>query len=200
MNKKIRAICVVAHPDDETIWMGGTILKNPDWDWTIFSLCRAGDSDRAPKFARVCEFYGANSIISDLDDEVCKPLSGAVVKKKILAGISGESYDYIYTHGENGEYGHVRHTEIHNAVKELVAEGALKCKDLYFFDYKLSKGTAPLTPDLKIPKPARTSEVVINLSLAELRKKRRIVADIHGYPRKGFEVYCCNRREAFSLA
>ena len=38
------ALVIVAHPDDETIWMGGTILKNKNWKWTILSLCRASDT------------------------------------------------------------------------------------------------------------------------------------------------------------
>ena len=45
-----RAVVIVAHPDDETIWMGGFILDNPDYNWTILSLCRASDTDCAPKF------------------------------------------------------------------------------------------------------------------------------------------------------
>ena len=65
----VNALVIVAHPDDETIWMGGTILQNPSWNWTIASLCRKNDLDRMPKFLKVCKHYNANSIISDLDDE-----------------------------------------------------------------------------------------------------------------------------------
>jgi hypothetical protein len=54
--------------------MGGIILRNRRWDWTIFSLCRESDADRALKFRRVCEFYNAKGIISDLDDEVLAEL------------------------------------------------------------------------------------------------------------------------------
>ena len=66
MNKT--ALCIVAHPDDETIWMGGTIMKN-NYNWTIICLCRKNDLDRSPKFKKVCDYYKAKSIISDLDDE-----------------------------------------------------------------------------------------------------------------------------------
>ena len=77
------ALVIVAHPDDETIWMGGTILKNKNWKWTILSLCRKNDADREPKFMEVCSFYGAEGIISDLDDEKLKPLQVNEVIKKI---------------------------------------------------------------------------------------------------------------------
>ena len=58
MRKKV--LVAVAHPDDETIWMGNMLLKNMDnWDTTIISLCRKDDPDRAPKFGKVCEIYKA---------------------------------------------------------------------------------------------------------------------------------------------
>ncbi len=120
MKKKIKALCIVAHPDDETIWMGGTILRNRDWNWTIFSLCRKNDSDRNPKFEKACRHYKAVGIISDIEDEKLKPMSSAAIAKKILPQLRTKKYDYIFTHGENGEYGHRRHKEIHKAVKQLV--------------------------------------------------------------------------------
>ena len=81
--KKIKALCIVAHPDDETIWMGGKILKEKDWDWTILSLCRGDDRDRMPKFKKVCRIYGAKAVISDLDDEKLNPLAVSEIINKI---------------------------------------------------------------------------------------------------------------------
>ena len=54
-----RAAVIVAHPDDETLWCGGTILLHPDWAWEVVSLCRASDPDRAPKFGRALDALGA---------------------------------------------------------------------------------------------------------------------------------------------
>jgi len=64
-----RALIVVAHPDDETIWAGGVLLRHKNISWTIFSLCRKDDEDRMPKFFLAAKFYKACGIISDLDDE-----------------------------------------------------------------------------------------------------------------------------------
>jgi len=55
MDKKqsVTAAVVVAHPDDETIWAGGTMLMYPGWRWMVLSLCRASDRDRDPRFEQL---------------------------------------------------------------------------------------------------------------------------------------------------
>ena len=44
-------------------------MLHPDWNWTIISLCRKDDKDRAPKFRKVCKKLGAKCTMSDLEDE-----------------------------------------------------------------------------------------------------------------------------------
>ena len=87
MNKKV--LIAVAHPDDETIWMGGTLLKNKvRWNTRIISLCRRDDEDRAPKFKKICDIYNSKSFMSDLEDD---KLNETTLKKVIsrLNEVSG---------------------------------------------------------------------------------------------------------------
>ena len=45
-NGKSKSVAViVAHPDDETLWAGGTILNHPSWHWFVACLCRGNDQD-----------------------------------------------------------------------------------------------------------------------------------------------------------
>jgi len=131
--KKKRCLVIVAHPDDETIWMGGMILKHKDWEWTIFSLCRKSDKDRMLKFKEVCDFYGAKFIITDLEDIKLKPLKNGKIKELLINNLKRKKYDIIFTHWENGEYGHIRHKEIHKAVLDLIDKKELECDNLYCF-------------------------------------------------------------------
>lgn len=192
-----KSLVIVAHPDDEIIWMGGTILKHKNWDWTVLSLCRKDDPDRAPKFKKVCEACGAKAIISDLDDEKLNPLSSDEIVSKIKENLSEFDYDYVFTHGENGEYGHIRHKEIHHAVKEMIRSKELNCKKLYFFAYKPGKEIAPHDPNLKIPVPKLSADFKVELDDKIYKTKVKTVTDLYGFKPDIFETLSCNRMESF---
>ena len=195
-------LVIVAHPDDETIWMGGTILANSEDKWTIISLCRKTDPDRAPKFKRVCQYYGAKSIISDLDDEVLKPLPIDYVLKFIekLIPKPQEEYDCIYTHGANGEYGHLRHKESHRAVIRLFTTKKISAKKLLFFSYTPGNVPAKHDSELMIPIANPKANVHNTLSTDNLKKKLMLVKDIYGFSSDGFEASSCGQHESFDIA
>ena len=63
-----QAVVVVAHPDDEILWMGGMLLMHRHRNWKIVTLCRGSDPDRAPKFYTVLKHLGVSGIIGDMND------------------------------------------------------------------------------------------------------------------------------------
>ncbi len=192
-----KALVIVAHPDDETIWMGGTILQKKEWDWKILSLCRANDKDRAPKFAKVCKLLNAKGIIANLDDEILEKLKISEIQKLIKEKIKNEKFDFIFTHGKNGEYGHIRHKEIHLAVKKMHKNKELKSEKLFFFSYISGKQSAPHDKNLKIPVANTKADLIVSLSAELLLEKRRIIEKIYEFKHPIFETLACGNLEAF---
>lgn len=191
LDENKRALAIVAHPDDETIWMGGVLQRYPRIKWTIFSLCRASDADRAPKFQRVCAHYGAKCLIADLDDAGMLDLAEAEAeaKKIITKNLVLADFDYVFTHGENGEYGHERHIVIHRAFADILKTAKKKPEAVFYFAYEKSNGKM-------IP---AVGSLLLSLNEAELFEKKRIVSEMHGYPLDGIDVGYCTEVEAFQM-
>ncbi len=187
-----KALVIVAHPDDETIWMGGMLLRYSDWDWTIISLCRARDKDRESRFRNACKLLGANSYIFDLDDTeegYFKKITAKDIENR-LEIVKGKSFDYAFTHGSNGEYGHVRHRQVSEAVTSMVKEGKIKTRNLYRFDYEKHG---------RFSFASKSAEKYIKLTDKELREKKNLIKNIYGFQAGSFEEVCASDAEAFKI-
>ncbi len=188
------ALVIVAHPDDETIWMGGTILSNPNIHWTIFSLCRSDDPDRAPKFKRICkEAYNAKAIITNFEDEGIMKLSESIPKiEQLLSRVLPQKhFPLLFTHGANGEYGHPRHIGLHRAVKHLVRSGLISAEHCFLFSYK--KGEQGRMENI-----FTCNTLTHSLSPKELRLKKRIIKEWYGFHSRWFVHVSCLKAETFT--
>ncbi|MCX5633351.1 MAG: PIG-L family deacetylase [Phycisphaerae bacterium] len=196
------AAVIVAHPDDETLWAGGTILLNPQIGWTILSLCRKSDPDRAPKFFRVIDQFGAKGSMTDLDDGPDqKPLKQTDIQKTILSALSEKSFDIILTHNPKGEYTrHLRHEETSLAVLSLWKQGELKAKRLLLFAYEDGLRRAQSSRGKKyLPRPQKDADIVVDLPKNIYQRKKDIIINSYGFSPDSFEAKAVSNVEAFRL-
>jgi len=183
---------VVAHPDDETLWIGGTMLMHPESNWTVVTLCRKSDPDRAPRFFRAIEKLNATGAMGDLDDgPEQRPLTSREVQHEILQSLPSNRFDLIITHGLNGEYTrHLRHEETAKAVMALWKSERLFAGQIWRFAYE-DGGRKYL------PRAVEDADMHIRLPEEIWQRKYDIITNIYGFGPDSFEAGTTPREEAF---
>jgi len=183
---------IVAHPDDETLWAGGTILSNPSWKCFIISLCRKSDNDRAPKFFKTLQILGSEGIMGDLDDGPEQiPLDENELEQTILELLPPFHFDLIISHNPNGEYTrHVRHEETGRAVIKLWHSGKISANELWTFAYE--DGGKEY-----YPRPLENSSYFQILTEQIWLKKYSIITEEYGFRKDSFEAKTTPKAESF---
>ncbi len=195
------ALVIVAHPDDETIWMGGTILMFPNIEWIILSLCRKDDPDREPKFKKASRLYGARSLISNLEDDgvMSEKESSPEIQTRIesaLKKIKQNRFTYLFTHGYNGEYGHSRHTGAHRMVNQMLRAKTLSAKQVFYFSYQRRERKG----QQMICVPNKRGSIANELPDNIFKKKKFIIEKVYGFSQSSFEYKSSTPIETFRKA
>jgi LmbE family N-acetylglucosaminyl deacetylase len=183
---------IVAHPDDETLWAGGTILNHPFWNFYIVSLCRASDTNRAPKFIQALEVFKADGTMGDLDDGPDQyPLDEKEVEENIIRMLPRKHYDLIISHNPNGEYTrHLRHEEVSRAVIRLWSAGKITGSILWTFAYE--DGGKRYNP-----KPVESANIYNVLTKDIWLRKYLTITETYGFDKNSFEAQTTPLAEAF---
>jgi len=183
---------IVAHPDDETLWAGGLMLMHPKVKWTVVTLCRKSDPDRAQKFFKALEKLSAEGFMADLDDGPEQtPLDSNQVQKTIELLLPSNRFDLIITHNPSGEYTrHLRHEETAKAVLALWKSGRLLSNELWTFAYEDDNRKY-------LPRAIKDADLLVGLNEETWRNKYDIITGIYGFNKDSFEAKTTPREEAF---
>lgn len=183
---------IVAHPDDETLWAGGTILNYPYWKYFIVCLSRVTDPERAPRFYNALKILKSDGVMGDLDDGPDqKPLAENEVEQAILQLLPLKHYDLIITHNPTGEYTkHLRHEEISKAVITLWQAKKIMADELWTFAYE--DGNKQY-----YPKPIEKATIYRTLTKRIWLQKYSIITQTYGFEKEGWEAKTTPKAEAF---
>jgi LmbE family N-acetylglucosaminyl deacetylase len=197
MNKNIRmwsknVAIIVAHPDDETLWAGGTILNHPSWKCFIITLCRKNDPDRAPRFYKALEVLNSQGNMADLDDGPDQlPLVAKNVENTILTMLSSKQFDLIISHNPSGEYTkNLRHEEISAAVINLWHAGKISASELWTFAYEDGNRSY-------LPRPMPKATIHQKLTEQQHMRKYKIITETYGFSRSSWEAGTTPIEETF---
>lgn len=185
-------LVIVAHPDDETLWAGGTILSHPEWNWFIVCLSRKSDSDRATRFYRALKVLGVDGIMGNMDDGPEQvPLAEWELKQEIIQLLPSINFDLVITHNPSGEYTrHIRHEETSRAVIELWNEKKIIANELWTFAYD---------DDAKqhFPQALKIANIFVELPEKIWNIKYSIITKEFGFDTESWEAKTTPKGEAF---
>ena len=171
---KYRALLVVAHPDDETIFSGGIILLSRETTWTIVCCTDEGDPSRQDEFLRACEFM-ANHSGNSIEPVFLNSLhrnGDHIDRHALIEALSpyAKGYDIVVTHNRHGEYGHEHHKLVHSCVVEAIDTSNIWCF--------ISPGSANVNPN-KLRSKMLNGNASLNLDSKIISLKMQAFQECH---------------------
>jgi hypothetical protein len=118
----MKAICIVAHPDDCIIFAYGFIHNHPEYQWDIAFVTNDEYSDRGQEIKKFWNSRNIKTIFLGFEDNVDDHWTTHSISfntnsaaEKIQSLVN--SYNLILTHNNDGEYGHIHHKFINRCLE-----------------------------------------------------------------------------------
>lgn len=118
----MKALCMVAHPDDCVIFGYSYIYNHSHYDWTIGYLTYTESDPRGQEIQAFWQRRAIGTVFLGFEDHwhdneqqtfTRWDPAEAVIACQNLA----HDYDMVLTHGAMGEYGHIHHKLVHYALR-----------------------------------------------------------------------------------
>ena len=118
----MKAIVMVAHPDDCVIFAYSFMHAYPELDWTVCYLTYEADDYRGSELKAFWDRRGIKTkflgYVDDWHDIENKQISFDEARAWIDIQEAVSSSDIVLTHDADGDYGHLHHVMVHQAVAD----------------------------------------------------------------------------------
>ncbi|PEB19920.1 PIG-L family deacetylase [Bacillus toyonensis] len=109
-------LMIVAHPDDEFIFGGATLIKEPGWK--VICLTNGDSPIRANEFYTAMKIIDASCEIWDYPDRYDGGFNKSQLLKDLSKVFQKYSFNCIVKHNLQGEYGHSQHKSLSKILHE----------------------------------------------------------------------------------
>jgi LmbE family N-acetylglucosaminyl deacetylase len=135
---------VVAHPDDETLWGGATLAREPGWG--VICLTHSRTRHRRRAFEEAMRRLEAVPVLFDVPDRRTGEVTAE--DRDLMSGIldpilTRHGIEFILTHSPDGETGHRIHMAISDVVSRIADPSAL-----HYFSFDPALDLARDEPDV----------------------------------------------------
>lgn len=118
----MKAITMVAHPDDCIIFAYSFMYAHPELDWTVCYLTYQGDDYRGSELKSFWDKRGIKTeflgYVDNWHDIENKQISFDQARAWIDIQEAVSKHDIVLTHDQDGDYGHIHHKFVHDAVAD----------------------------------------------------------------------------------
>lgn len=118
----MNALCLVAHPDDCVIFGYSYMWHHPDYQWTVGYLTYTAQDPRGAEMAAFWHRRGIATVFLGFEDhwhdnEQQQFTRWTEESAEQALWRLARQYDLVLTHDESGDYGHIHHQLVHQAVR-----------------------------------------------------------------------------------
>ena len=122
----MKALCLVAHPDDCVIFGYSFMHHHSQLAWTVCYLTCTNDAFGLKRSQELQQFWTKRNIntlclgFEDCwkDQELKELLTWPRSDAEAACWAMAQEFDLILTHDKHGDYGHIHHQLVHDSVKQ----------------------------------------------------------------------------------
>jgi LmbE family N-acetylglucosaminyl deacetylase len=128
-------LLVVAHPDDEVLWGGANLLREPGW--LVISATNRSNAGRKAEFQKTMSYFNVTQfqmfdvpdVYIDEDEEGVEVATQKVNQlfdnsefENAIAELAKKPWKLVLSHNTQGEYGHIHHKKVGQVVRKYFPE------------------------------------------------------------------------------